>query len=257
MFGWLKKKHRPATSGELEAFAKKWLGPQSLIAAIAETVGDYVDDVQAGRVTYPAHRREGASVVDIWRDLRLEALERLFNFGEADAFLLSDQRQQLGLLACFIDERPHLEMPQPRGETIPDTIQAMWQVYVYLDAVGSEVADRETDRATLKLSGHSILDNLTTQAKALRERWQAFENAVRSGEEALPEMPRTLIEVLYEDVTGKAKSVALSTVFGPSYENGIKYLEKLVAEKGERAADVRATIDRVLAAKDPDEFMGK
>lgn len=242
---------------EQMAVPEKWLGPPSLAVAIAETVSNYVDSVKAGKISYPAHRRKKSSVVEIWRDLRLEALYKLFNFGKSDPFLLSDQRQQLELLACFLDKQPHLEMPQPHGETISDTIQAMWQVYVYLDKVGSEVADRETDSATLKLSKKSILDDLTTEAVLLRKQWKEFETAIQSGSTPLPAMPRTLIEALYDYVTAKTKSVALSAIFGPSYENGIKYMEKLITERGGNPAEMRTIIDSILAAKDPDEFARK
>lgn len=255
MWGLFKKKSVPP-SAQMDAFAERWFWPQSLAVAVAEAVRSYAEEVNAGRVSHPAHRRKGSSVVEIWHDLRLEALHSLFNFGQADPFLLSDQKQQMELLSCFLDERPHLEMPQPRGEIVPDTIQAMWQIYVYLDEVGSELADCETDRETLKMTGRSILDNLIAQAVALRASWEAFEDAVQANAGPLPEMPKTLIEALYEDVTAKAKSVALSAMLGPSHEGGIKYLERRVEERGGDAASVRATFERILAAKDPDDFVG-
>ena len=71
---------------------------------------------------------------------------------------------------------------------------------------------------------------------------------------SLPEIPATLIEALYDDVTAKAKSIAFSTVFGPSIENGIKHTETLVEERGGSAAEARELIERIRAAKDPDEF---
>ena len=253
MWNWLRKKSA-TPSGALETFAKKWLGPQSLTVAIAEAVKDYVDDVQAGVVVYPAHRRESAGVVEIWRDLRLEALHKLFNFGKSDLSLLAEQRRQYEVLSYLLADQPCPQLPQPRGEIVPDTVQALWQVYVYLAEVGSEVADRETDRLTLKHTGRSILDQLTTQAGALRQSWKAFEQALQTTNTALPEMPRTTIEILYEDVTAKAKSIALSATFGPIYEEGIKHLVTRLKEQGGNAQDIEAEIDCVLKAKDPDEF---
>lgn len=248
MWGWFRKKPRQADD-ELRALAEQLLGPQALAAALAETVRDYVAAVQAGKLSYPAHRREGASVVEIWADLRIEALHKLFNFGQSDPFLLSDQRRQDELLASFLDDRAHLEMPQPRGAMIPDTIQGMFQVYLYLDVAGSEVADRETDRAGLKLEGRSILDRIESDCAALRPRLAAFKAGTGDGT-----IPPTMIELLYEDVTAKAKSIALSAKFGPHYEGGIKFMEDQLAKHGEDPAAFRASVARVMAAKDPDHL---
>jgi len=123
--------------------------------------------------------------------------------------LLADPLRQLEVLTCFLEERPYLEMPQPRGEVVPDTIQAMWQAYVYLSEVGSEVADRETWPSKLKQDGRSILDRLISGATILQGEWEALEQAVKSKDKPLPEIPRTLLEILYEDVTAKSKSAAV------------------------------------------------
>jgi hypothetical protein len=263
MFGWFKKKPPPKLSSEMEGLAKRLIGPGALMVAIAEQVGDYTNAVKAGRLSYPAHRRKmgsaRSSVVAIWSDLRNEAMHKMFGFGRADLFLLSDWRHQFDLLNTFLDERPHLEFPQPRGQTESDTLQAIWQVYIYLDAVGSEVGDRETDHAQLKANGRDILTDFTTEAATLRDLWGAHRRAMKAGAEPLPGLPRTMIEILVEDVTAKAKSIALSTVFGPFYESNILYMEELVRKDG-REGDlerVKASMARVLAAKDPDDVRGE
>lgn len=246
MWGWFKKRQPNA---EVRALAEKLLGPSALAAALAETVRDYAAAVQAGKLSYPAHRRKGASVVEIWADLRIEALHKLFNFGKSDPFLLSDPRHQADLLACFLDDRAHLEMPQPRGAVIPDTIQAMLQVYLYLDAAGSEVGDRETDRTGLKLEGRSILDRIEAGCAEQRSRIAALRAGTGDGS-----IPPTMIELLYEDVTAKAKSIALSAKFGPHYEGGIRFVEDQLAKDSDGLAAFRATVARVMAAQDPDHL---
>lgn len=249
MWNWLKRKRQ--SNDDLKALAEQLIGPQSLAVALAETVRDYTAAVQAGKLSYPAHRREAASVVEMWADLRIDALHKMFNFGQSDPFLLSDQRRQDELLACFLDERAHLEMPQPRGAVLADTIQGVFQVYLYLDAAGSEVADRETDRAGLKLEGRSILDRIESECERLRPRLAAFKAGADDGT-----IPPTMIELLYEDVTAKAKSIALSAKFGPHYEGGIKFVEDQLAKQGADVAPFRASVAKVLAAKDPDHLGG-
>lgn len=186
----------------------------------------------------------------------MEAMQPMFGFGQADLMMLADVRKQAELLTAFVDERPHLEFPQPRGQPIADTWQGVWQIYRYLDAVGSEVMDRETDRASLKIRNRDIISNLTTAAATLRGQWTAHESAVKTGSGPLPEMPLTAIEVLWADVTAKTKSIALSSIFGPSYESGIAHMLKLIEEKGTKkeVTMIKASIDRVLAAKEPENI---
>lgn len=247
LWGWLKKKLLP--SDELTAFAEELIKPQALAVALAETVCDYEVAIRAGKLTFPAHRRAGASVIDIWADLRIEALSKLFNFGRAEPYLLSDLRRQEELLNCFLDDRVHLEFPQPRGEIVPDTIQGMFQVYLYLDATGSEVADRETDHSGLKLDGRSIIDRIEATCADVRPKWLAFR-----ANPGLNSVPLTMIELLYADVTAKAKSIALSTKFGPNYESGIKFVENLLLEQGDNPVAFRAMVERIMRTDDPDHW---
>lgn len=227
MWDWFKKKSPRAI-----------IEPQALAVAIAAAVRTYTNEVRAGRKQFPAHRRNPPSVLDIWRDLRLEALNRLFNYGQSDPFILSEHSRQAELLASFLDERAHLEMPQPRGEQIADTVQAMWQVYVYLSQVGSEVADQDTDLRTLQLEKRSILDSITAQAEVLR---------ATAG-------PLTMLDALYDDVTKKAKSIALTTVFGPYHEAGVTQVIKAAADRGADTKEFQKSIQRVMAATDPDDL---
>lgn len=146
---WRKRRLEDFADEETVAFVKAGIASRSLAVAISETVRDYVAAVTAGEIPYPIHRSEGASVEEIWGGLRMETLHKLFNHGLSDPFILAEQENQERLVNCWLVERPYLEMPQPHGERDADTIQAVFQCYVYLSTVGSEVCDRLTDRQTL------------------------------------------------------------------------------------------------------------
>ncbi|MDE2444775.1 MAG: hypothetical protein KGO94_01270 [Alphaproteobacteria bacterium] len=256
MLGWFKKKKPQELPPELKALSEKFFAPQAQAVAIAERVREYVDAVQAKEVEYPAHRRKDASVLELWTHIRLEAWHKIFNFGKSDLMLLADIRQQLTLLNSFLDERPHFEFPQPRGELIADTLQGVWQVYIYLSTVGSELADNATDTHTLKSRGRDILSDFTDKATSLRTQWQAFDRAMKNKDEVRPDMPETIIAIFWEDVTAKTKSIAVSKVFGPIPESNIQYMLKLLAEKAteKEVAEMRAYMDRVRAAKEPEDI---
>ncbi len=254
MWGWFKRK-RPPPNRELDGLLHQFIDPRALAVALAETVQAYALEVKAGRISVPAHRHTEASAVAIWRNLRMETFALLFNHGTADLFLLSEHQRQREVLDCFLDERPHLEMPQPRGQPIPDTLQAVWRAYIHLDSIGSEVGDKDTDQRTLRQEGRSILDELTSKAVALREGWSAFAaRQVVTGERQ--PMPGTMIEAVYEDLTAKTKSIALSAKFGPNPKATIRWLEDRMKEDGASESDLvnfRATVRRVLTAKTPED----
>lgn len=123
-----------------------------------------------------------------------------------------------------------------------------------MDAIGVEVGDRETGGSALPISGKDIFAAITGAASKLGEEWQSFESAVRDRSASLPPMPRTFFEALFEDVTGKTKSIALSTKFGPHYESGMRRAEAFAIKLGANPREVHAVSKRMLEAKDPDEF---
>jgi hypothetical protein len=69
-------------------------------------------------------------------------------------------------------------------------------------------------------------------------------------------MPGTMIELVYEDLTAKTKSIALSAKLGPNLKATTRWLEDRMQGDGARDADLasfRTTVQRVLAAKTPED----
>jgi hypothetical protein len=257
MFGWFRKKATllPAVPFDpiLQDFIKKWLGPDVLIAAIADSVAAYFADVKAGRVMLPAHKNQDVGVLRMWENIRCEALAHMFGFGKADLSLLANRQQQIKCIQCFLEERPHLQLPQPSGDVMAHTLQAVWQVYVHLSEVGTIVADRETDRFILHQKGNDILTSFNNRVRQVRGGWLHYESALSSSSQTMPEIPMTLIEIIYADVTKKAKSIAFSSLFGPSYERNILRLRESIIDKPAALKTFDDLIAKVMKAKDPDQ----
>ncbi len=262
MFNWFKKKKTLRTD-DVQPIFKQFIEPMALATALAETIAGYMRAVDSGEVSTPAYERKGDSVVGIWRDTRLEALRHLWGYGASDAMLLADPRQQKKILDEFFEEKPQYEFPhQPSGEAVHDTFQAIFQVYLFLGKAGTAVADKETDSASLKLANRNIFNDFEEGASKLRESWSSFESALNNSSK-LPEAPSTLLDLLYKDVTKKAKGIALSAQFGPDYETGMQYwvktVEKQMKEEGdpeenikEQMQKIQSTMKILLEADDPD-----
>ena len=87
---------------------KMYMEPAIKVSALAGIIRNHSEDVQAGLIKCPAHRH-GESVLDIWTNLRIEAFRQLFGFGLADPFKLAEVFNQLEVISCFLDDRPHLD----------------------------------------------------------------------------------------------------------------------------------------------------
>lgn len=250
MFRWLKRR-RVRQEEQLRALTSSLLGPMALAVALGETIQSYTRQVQRGHTTMPAHRRGTASVIEIWRDLRLEAFSQMYNFGYSNPPVLADLGRPREPLDMFLDEKPHLEMPQPRGTELADTIQGLSRAYQYLGEVGTEVCDQMTDRYALKKSGKSLLHEIEVSARELRENWTSY---LAPGAQHSQDLPGTFFQAAFADVTAKTKSVALSAIFGPNHQEGIAHAISVAVEAGASEETARASVDRVLSAMDPDEF---
>lgn len=265
MFDLFKKKKTPRTEVVPPLF-KQFIGPMVLATALAETISSYMRAVDSGEVSAPAYARKGDSVVGIWGDTRLEALRHLWGYGASDAMLLADHLQQKKLLDVFFEGKPQYEFPhQPLGEAVHDTFQALFQVYLFLGKAGTAVADKETYGASLKLANRNIFSEFEEGARKLRGLWSSFESAINNSNKP-PEMPSTLLDLLYKDVTKKTKGIALSAKFGPDYEVGMQYLvktvEKKMKEQGnseqnikEQMQKIQNTMKILLEADDPDHVV--
>ena len=227
-------------------FRNQLLRPIVIANVIAKCVPEHVRGVGAGLTESPAHLSK-EPVPHIWDNLRWEALGQLFDFGRADFRLLAQLDRQFELRNAFAEERPNLVLSQPSGDPIRDTVQAVWRVYLYLEGVGSEVADVSTDPEILKAEGVHILDDFSAMAEEIHKSWNIDDGS---------ETPRgTLIEALWDDVTAKSKSIAMTTFLGSDHEAGFMNLLGRVAMQG-KPIDVelvKARIVKIRAAKQPEE----
>ena len=272
MFRWLTKKKQQSQESAIPNIVEQELRSLSLVTKLSKVISDYLKDVKSGRMAFPAHKRlmhkqKNSSVLEIWRDTRLEALHHIFRYGSSHAILLDKQNKQKELLDIYFKKKPHLEFPhQPSGDVIHDTFQAVFKAYLYLDETGEwseePISIHDVNLFTKK---KPIIDEFEREMKRLREQWSEFESAIHDSK-SLPSAPSTIFDILYKDITKKSKTVALSSMFGSDYMAGIKKLEQhtrnLFKEQGnseeqidERMRDAQKTTQKLLSAQDPDQMV--
>ena len=248
---------------------KSWFNvfkPLALGVALAKRVSAHVEAVDSGKISSPAYQRKDGHVVANWRDTRLEALRHLWNYGTSESVLLADTRHQRQLLDAFFKNiRAHEFPPRPSGDSVSDTLQALFQVYLYLYEAGMMVADSETMSLRSASETPTPFGEFERRVNVLRAQWIVYEDAVHASG-AIPKMPCTLLEVLYSDVTRRAKSIAFSATYGPSYRFTWDHIEGLIIkelqEQGESQDNIdkklkhaRSIQEKLLDADDPDQLL--
>lgn len=272
MFRWLTKKKQQSQESTTPNIVEQELRSLSLVTVLSKVVSDYLKDVKAGRMAFPAHKRlmhkqKNAIVLEIWSDTRLEALHYIFRYGCSQARLLATQTKQKLLLDYYFEKKPHLEFPyQPSSDRIHDTWQAVFKAYLYLDETGKWTEDRKDIQNVNSFTKKKLIfDEFERDIKRLHVQWSEFDSAIHDSKN-LPSAPSTIFDILYKDITKKSKTVALSSMFGSDYMAGIKKLEQhtrnLFKEQGnseeqidERMRDAQKTTQKLLSTQDPDQMV--
>lgn len=250
MFGWLMARLKGGSDLVRRETIDQLVSPQATAIAIAEVVAEHFDAVGRGTVPYPYYKADKATAATTWDYTRIEAVRQMFGYGAASLLDLADVRTQRGLLDRISSVDPTFDAVPACGDVLTDTVNAIWSVYAYLDRAGSDVMDAHTDRASLSKQDKTIFDDFLRNAMEARTSW---------GEMNLPtwEPPPMLIDLLWGDVTAKAKGIGLARVFGPFPKAGLENMVNLVVRSGGTEADVtavRETYARYLAAPSPDNM---
>lgn len=265
MFGWFRRWTKQApTDADLAAMRShpligRTISAMALAQAIKEVTLDYHQKVDSKAVIAPAIRREKPSVREVWEDSRTESAFPLISYGNASLMHLAEMAKQPQLFKAFVEERPHLKFPHRAAQELThDSLQAMFQAFVYLQRVGEETCvDGTKVRARVKAFEQSA-------AKAARE-WVEFEASIRDSTREMPPMPPLMIEMFWAEITMQAKEIALVRIFGTSPEEGLRgdliFFEKQMRERGESEAEIfrqmellREKVRLALEAKEPDDL---
>jgi hypothetical protein len=250
MFAWLKRQKRVAGDSNGQDAVRRLVKSGAHATAIAECVTDHFQRVRRGELPYPVHKDSSVGSVGVWNSLRFECMHQMFDFGAASLFDLSVPTKQNPILDRILSAPPSYVEVSPTNNSTVDTVNAIWRVYRYLDSVGSDVIDQQTDREELRRKNKTIFDEFLAEVKQAQLTWRAIDNQRL-------EFPEMILDILWRDVTIKTKSIGLSAVFGRSPSAGISNAENMMREKGASDADIaalRKVIECYRLAASPEEF---
>lgn len=254
-FGW--RLSRDAAAGKAPAS-----GPQALVADLGTRVAKYLDDVDQGRLVYPACTRtpddaEG-DVRAIWDHTRLEALRYVVAVPARGIELLGDPSRQPEMLEAYLRQLPHENrVIDLTGNTMADLAIAMVAGFNWLIHCAA-LADADRQKFTGTLRNFRKITMVGQQ-------WWATEGAEARCRQMLTqnEKPPLMLYLIWAEYTRLAKEVAAAALFGPSLDRAVdRRREVLAREFAGRPAELESALDDLsetmadfAKAGDPDDLL--
>lgn len=244
MFDWLHSKKplfkKPAARAPLRGF----IAPDLLLENLARRVPQYLDDVDKGKLIYPACKRTlsdvDGDVASVWDHTRLEAMRYVMVVPGHEFGLLSEAARQLEMIDAYLFQRPHADtVIDFTGTATADFSIAIVAGLNWLTHC-AQLADVDPARQSGTIRGFRKLVTLA-------QRWWLMEGAAERCAQLLSsgEQPPLMLYLIWSEYTRLAKPIAEAAIFGASVNRS----PKLVA----LPADL---VSRFEAAKDPGDLLG-
>ena len=254
-FGWRLSKNPGADKAAV-------FGPQAILQDLDKRVPQYLDDVDQGKLIYPACKRTRSDthgdVRSIWDHTRLEAIRYVTMVPRREFELLAEPARQPEMLEAYLRQRPHEDtVIEFTGSTMSDLAIAIVAGFNWLNhcAVLAGV-DRDKFSGTL---------NNFRKVTVLAQQWWAMEGAdERCGQMlAEREKPPLMLYLIWTEYTRLAKEVASAAFFGSSIERATDgRREVLNREFAGRPDELNSALDELTetmagfeSARDPGDLV--
>jgi hypothetical protein len=254
-FGWRLSK---GSAADLAAV----FGPQAILRDLDKRVPQYLDEVDQGKLIYPACKRTTSDAQgdlrSIWDHTRLEATRYVTMVPRREFELLADPSRQTEMLEAYLREQPHEDtVIEFTGSTMSDLAIAIVAGFNWLNYCATLV---EVDRQ--KFSG--TLNNFR-RITVLAQQWWAMEGAdARCNQMLLErEKPPLMLYLIWAEYTRLAKEVASAASFGSPIDRAIqRRRDALNREFAGRPDELNSTLDELTeitasfaSARDPDDLI--
>jgi hypothetical protein len=252
-FGWRKD---PAADNSA-AF-----GLQAIVQELDKRVPQYLDDVDQGRLIYPACKRTPSDahgdIRSIWDHTRLEAVRYVTMVPRREYEPLADPARQPDMLDAYLRQRPHEDtVIEFTGSTMSDLAIAIIAGFNWLNHC-AVLAGADRDKFSATLSNFR-------KVTALAQEWWAMEGAGERCSQMLAERgnPPLMLYLIWTEYTRLAKEVAAAALFGSSIDRAIARRREVLRSKfSGRPAELNSALDELAEtmasferARDPDDLI--
>ena len=254
-FGWRLSKDPAADKAAV-------FGPQSILQDLDKRVPQYLDDVDQGKLIYPACKRTPSDahgdVRSIWDHTRLEAIRYVTMVPRREFELLAEPARQPGMLEAYLRQRLHEDtVIEFTGSSMSDLAIATVAGFNWLNHCAVLVGvDRDKFSGTLR--------NFR-KITVLAQQWWAMEGAdARCSQMLLErEKPPLMLYLIWAEYTRLAKEIASAAFFGSSIDQAIDHrgdvLNREFAgrpdELNSALKELAETVANFESARDPDDLI--
>jgi hypothetical protein len=244
LFDWWKSRKPPVEKSADKATIGGFFGPHVILEELGNCVPRYLDDVDHGKLIYPACKRAlsdlDGDVRSVWDHTRLEAMRYLMMVPGAEFEFLTSADRQIEMMNAYLFQRPHDEtVIEFTGKATTDFAIAILAGLNWLTHCAKlSGVDPSLQSGTIRNFRKIV---------TLAHTWWLTDGAIERSRQLLADgkQPPLMFYLIWSDYTRLAKHVAAATVFGSS----INRAAKLVA----LPADL---IPHFEAAQDPREIDG-
>jgi hypothetical protein len=242
LFDWWKSRKPPVEKSADKATIGGFFGPHVILEELGNCVPRYLDDVDHGKLIYPACKRAlsdlDGDVRSVWDHTRLEAMRYLMMVPGAEFEFLTSADRQIEMMNAYLFQRPHDEtVIEFTGKATTDFAIAILAGLNWLTHCAKlSGVDPSLQSGTIRNFRKIV---------TLAHTWWLTDGAIERSRQLLADgkQPPLMFYLIWSDYTRLAKHVAAAAVFGSS----INRAGKLVALPADH-------IVRFGAAQDPLEL---
>jgi len=237
-------------------------GPQAILQILDKRVPQYLDDVDQGKLIYPACQRKPSDahgdVRSIWDHTRLDAIRYVTMVPRREFEPLADPSRQTEMLEAYLRQQPHEDtVIEFTGSTMSDLAIAIVAGFNWLNQCA----------VVVEVGRHKFSGTLRNFRKitVLAQQWWAMEGAGERCSHMLAEgeKPPLMLYLIWAEYTRLAKEVATTAFFGSSIERSIAERREVLELKfAGRPDELNSALDEVTEtmanlerARDPDDLI--
>lgn len=254
-FGW-------RLSKDQAAYKAADFGPQAILQNLDKHVTQYLDDVDQGKLIYPACKRKPSDAQgdlgSIWNHTRLEAIRYVTMVPRHEFKLTADPSRQTEMFEAYLRQQPHEDtVIEFTGSTMSDLAIAIVAGLNWLNHCA----------VIVEVNRHKISGTLNNFRKLtfLAQQWWAMEGASERCSQMLMERekPPLMLYFIWAEYTRLAKEVASAAFFGSPIDRAIdRRREVLKREFVGRRTELDSALDELSEtmasferARDPDDLI--
>jgi hypothetical protein len=210
LFDWVKPTERIASKVIADDVGDR-SGPRTILRSLEEAVPRYVNDVDQGKLIYPACTRAlsdpDGDVRSVWDHTRLEAMRYVIMVPGREFELLIEPNRQLEMIDAYLLQRPH-------ADTVIDFTVTTSTNFSIAILAGLNWLRHCAQLAEVPLAEQSGTIRQFRKVVTLAQRWWLMEGAVERYSQLLAngEKPPLMLYLIWSEFTRLAKHVAAAAV---------------------------------------------